>query len=324
MIPKIFSKTSTDYGFNPTDITLSDDGFHRSDMFHFIEWWYFDAIFENGYSAQMSIRVVNAFDLGIVYSRLDIYKHGILLSHNQESYLFDMFIASSSQPLVYLDGKKIIQGYIDEKTDTWIFDVCFSFSQASADLRFIGLTKGWKGQLPGGDWWGVILPQAAVTGSLTLHDQSIPVSGRGYHDHNWEVTASAGLNFGWFWGKISSEKYAVTWSTILSTRFIRQPILVINTQCGGYLNIPSPDIDFAACNYSFDSGLLSPHSFSLVVHTSDVDMKIDIEVLSVHHDRILAVLNYWRYHVKCTGFITLQGVTEPIDSIEIAEFLRFR
>ncbi len=324
MLPSVSPKDITDYRFTPENITLSDDGFHGADTFHFVEWWYFDALFDNGYSAQMSIRVVNAFGSGIVFSRLDIYKHGILLTHNQEAYALDLFSASSSQPVVYLKGKQILYGYIDEQTGVWIFDVSLACSDASADLCFVGVTQGWKGQLPGGDWWGVILPQATVTGVIRIDTQAINVSGIGYHDHNWEVTALVGFNFGWFWGKFNSEHYAATWSTILSTRITREPILIINTLHAGYINIPSSKIEFTAKNYSITNGLLLPYSFTIKVHTQDINIMVDMEVVSVHHDRVMGVLNYWRYHVKCTGFITIYGETEPVNSLHIGEFFRFR
>jgi hypothetical protein len=36
------------------------------------------------------------------------------------------------------------------------------------------------------------------------------------------------------------------------------------------------------------------------------------------------LMDYWRYHVKCTGSVTIDSVTESIDNLYIAEFLKFR
>ena len=57
---------------------LGDDAYHGHGLLPFTEWWYFDAMFDNGYSAQMSVRVISAFGKGYVFERLDLYKDGIL------------------------------------------------------------------------------------------------------------------------------------------------------------------------------------------------------------------------------------------------------
>jgi len=38
----------------------------------------------------------------------------------------------------------------------------------------------------------------------------------------------------------------------------------------------------------------------------------------------MGMINYWRYHVNCTGLITVGSKTEVIDEKNIAEFVRFR
>ena len=313
-----------DYMFSPEDIELKDDAFHGADTLHFTEWWYFDATFDNGYSAQMSIRVISAMNQGIVFSRLDIYKHGILVSHDQNMYLLNDFEASSDVPVIYLSGQQVINGYINQTTEEWIFDLSFHHDDASADLQFVGITKGWKGQLFGGDWWGVILPRAEVTGTITIFDEHIEVHGIGYHDHNWEVTAFAGVNFGWFWGKIHANNYTMTWSNILTTRIFYTPIVVVNEENDGYMNIESDKIRFTAEDFRWTNGRFTPHLFTLNADTSNISLDVQMEVLAVHHVRLMGVIHYWRFHVRCTGSITVDSQVEPIDKLQIAEFIRFR
>ena len=312
------------FQFAPEDIGLSDDAFHQANTFHFMEWWYFDAAFDNGYSAQMSIRVLSAANQGVVFLRLDIYKHGILVSHHQKPLLMRSFYASEIEPLIMVDGEQVMKGHIDEETGNWVYDISFDLSHASAELQFIGTTQGWKGQLYGGDWWGVILPQADVVGTLTLQGKQMDVQGVGYHDHNWEVTAFAGINFGWFWGKITSDSYSITWSNILLTRFTIIPIIVVNEKYGKYRSINGSNIQFLAEDFRFDKGLLIPYFFSLGAQDGDISLEVTMEVLNVHHERFMGVSNYWRYHVKCTGFICVGDQREQIDEILISEFIRFR
>ena len=316
-----------DFSFSPEDIELKDDAFHRADssnLSHFTEWWYFDASFDNGYNVQMSVQVMSLLDQDIaVFSRLNIYKDFSLISHKQNTYLFEDFHASTYVPWILLDGKDVIQGYIDRDTGDWTFDISFDMGDTSADLHFVGCTKGYKGVTHGGKW-AVILPRANVTGSILVDGGEIEVSGTGYHDHNWEVTAEATLNFGWYWGKINSDTYTIVWADILRTWYWNQPLVVISENNGGYQNIERDDIRFTAGNFYLTNWMIVPHSFRIVVQTENVSLNVQMQSLDMHYNSFIGIINYWRYHMKCTGYITVGSQTEIIDDIIIAEFLRFR
>jgi predicted secreted hydrolase len=191
-------------------------------------------------------------------------------------------------------------------------------------LHFVGCTKGWKGQHHGGDWWAVVLPRATVNGSIIVENLTMNVTGIGYHDHNWEVSAKATLNFGWYWGRINSENYSITWTTILTTRMFKQPVLVINEKNGEYTPISSKEIWFTTDDYHFNNVMRVPHFLNIEAMTDDVFLVVDMQVIGVHHDRFMGFMNYWRYHIKCTGTIMVDGHAETIDGVFIAEYLRFR
>jgi len=316
------------FSFSPEDIELEDDAFHRADVSsssHFTEWWYFDAIFDNGYSAQAGVRIMSLLDQDVaIFSRLDIYKDNRLISHNHRMHFLEDFYASASVPWVLINKKEIIRGYIDRDTGDWTYDVSFDVEGTSADLHFVGCTKGYKGTTPGGKW-AVILPRANVTGKLFIEGEEIKVCGVGYHDHNWEVTVEAALNFGWYWGKINSDTYTIVWSDILTTWYWGQPLVVISENNGGYQNIKQDDIQFAIGDLRITDWMLIPHSFDIVIQTENVSLNVHMQSLDVHYYPIMGgIMNYWRYHMKCTGFITVGSQTELIDDVVIAEFLRFR
>jgi hypothetical protein len=309
--------------FSPEDIELNDDAFHGSDSLHFTEWWYFDSVFDNGYSVQIGIRIVGLINQGLIHVRLDIYKDGKLISHEIEPYiLWDVF-TSKEIPLVELNGRKIMEGYIDNSTGKWIYNLNIQLNKASAKLIFTGCTKGWKGVTPGGKW-AVILPRANVKGIITYNNNTVNVEGIGYHDHNWDVTLFTGINFGWHWGKMNSESYTITWAKILTTRFWGQPLLVINEKDGDYINIESENINLQITEYTINQGMLVPNEFIIEANERNVSIHIDMEVIDIHHVRWVGIINYWRYHMQCSGYITIGDVIEPIDQIEITEFIRFR
>ncbi|MBU0496930.1 MAG: hypothetical protein KKC68_04270 [Candidatus Thermoplasmatota archaeon] len=320
----ITSDPSNEYEFTPQDMTLADDAFHGSDDFSYTEWWYFDAAFDNGYTAQCSIRIVSAFNQGVIFSRFDLYYKGDLIEHTQERYLLQHLTASNSIPNVQLNGKQIISARVNQDTGAWIYTLSFDHGTLAADLTYTGITKGWKGQLKGGDWWAVALPRATVEGTITYQNNKIECTGIGYHDHNWEVKAFAGLNFGWVWGKIHANQHTITWSNIYTTRFLGQPILVLNEENNGYINIHEDNIQFIANDFTFDQSRFIPHKFTIIASQNDIYINIDLEVLETHHTRIYGFLHYWRYHVHSTGTIIHGPHTEILDDIHIAEIIRFR
>ncbi|MCK4332764.1 MAG: hypothetical protein KAV40_04220, partial [Thermoplasmatales archaeon] len=67
-----------------------------------------------------------------------------------------------------------------------------------------------------------------------------------------------------------------------------------------------------------------PYSFVLEVQKEDVSLQINMDVIDTHHVRWAGIINYWRYHIRCTGSITVDSQTETIDEIQLAEYIRFR
>jgi len=311
-----------DFVFYPEDITLKDDAFHGSDSLQFIEWWYFDAIFDNGYSIQMNVVVISIVDQYLVTARLNVYKDGEIESMQKETYIKSEFYASQSIPCVILDGKQVLNGYIDQISGEWIYDVTFEFDEVKTELQFIGTAKGWKGNTPISDW-AVILPKAGVTGSITLIDKEIQVVGTGYHDHNWDVKIDACINFGWIWGKINSNNYAVVWSSIMKTRLSGQPLLVVNNGTHEYINIKPENIYITTEDFSMENWRLIPHKFTVIVNTEDVSLHVTMTTVATNHIGI-GLIQYWRYHVKCIGSITVNSQTETINEMQTAELMRFR
>jgi hypothetical protein len=314
----------SDHGFSPQDIELGDDAFHGHGNLPYTEWWYFDAMFSNGYSAQMSVRIISTYGKGFVFQRLDLYKDGNLVTHDSASYQMREIFASSTVPLVQIHGDTILAGSIDNNTGNFIYDVSFDFPGRAVMLRFVGDTKGWMGQHQSGDWWAVVLPSATVTGTLTIDNTTMNVEGTGYHDHNWDVSARTCLYFGWYWGKFSTLDYTATWSAVLSTRATEKPIMVVNKKNAGYIAIPPETIWFSAKDVQLDHFMLIPHFFNIETMTDNVFLVVNMEVSSVDHERFMGFMNYWRYHVKCTGIFIIDGHTETVDGMFIAEYIRFR
>jgi len=306
------------------DITLRDDAFHGRGALPFIEWWYFDAKLNNGYSLVLGVQVLNIFARGIVTTRLTLYQQGDVIMKSYEKYFLRDFSASADIPSVFVEGDQIILGTYNSSNDRFVYNVTLKTPEGAISLQFVGLTKGWKRQQQTGDWWAVVLPRANVTGTITRNDVTMNVAGTGYHDHNWGIGPRIALHFGWFWGTCSSSTYTVTWAEIRTTRMTGVPIMVVNTLEEGYLEIPSEAIWFSTDNFSFDHFKRVPWFFNIETVTEHVFLVIDMEVIYVDHTEMLGFINYWRYHVRCTGTIVVDGHMETVEGISIMEYLRFR
>lgn len=318
------TKTSDVYNFSPQDIVLKDDAYHGSKGLQFTEWWYFDAALNDGYSIQYSARIVSGLKLSFLFIRFDVYKNGHLVTHKRKMYLLKDVQISKETPFIKIGERTILQGRLDEKTGNLVYDISFALEDFTADLRFIGTTKGWKGKHEADDWWAVALPRALVQGTITFQNETLALQGSGYHDHNWNVKIFALKNIGWYWGKIYSDRIAITWANILRTTVKIQPLLVINLIHDGYTNILPKQFHISATDISEENGKLIPHVFTLDVHTSDIILDVTMKSIDIHHVKIFPLMDYWRYHVRCTGSITMDSITESINELFIAEFLKFR
>jgi hypothetical protein len=310
--------------FDIYDIEFIDNAYHDPNGLYSYEWWYFDATLENGYSAQISIRCLSVLYRTIFFIGLNLYNDGITLVNNQKIYINEEITVSLVEPLIKVDGKEIFKGYIDEETQDWIFLLNLEMDGIEIDFEFVGETQGWKGLVPGIGWWGVVLPKALVTGTLTIYGVELDVTGTGYHDHNWHITAIAGMNYGWYWGKINSESYSITWADVKMTRFTKTPFLTINKKDDSYINVPFEYVQIMQSDIRFDKGKLIPESFDIRVNYENISLHVHMKVFDTHHFRRLGFINYWRYHIRCEGYISIDGVIETIDEYNMAELLRLR
>jgi hypothetical protein len=313
-----------DPSFTPVNVSLQDDSFHNSNELQYTEWWYFDAELSNNYTMQFSIHVYNILTMSFISVNYNVYHDGISLSDHRTIYSFSDFNLSSEEPYIELhNGALRMIGILGPYQDTLYYHISYNIENSSMDLYYRSMTDGWKGTTSAGDW-AVMLPKASVSGTLTINETKIRVSGTGYHDHNWNVTISAGLNFGWMWGKTNTESYTITWADILTTWFYGTPIIVGNRQYNGFYPISPEHITISVTKITFKDGFIIPYGFYLTGETDNSTITMDISVIDTDYTTILGIVNYWRYHVHTQGTITFDGHTETIDDYNIAEFIRFR
>ena len=313
------------------DIIPKDDTHHGNIKLLDIEWWYFDAIFDDGYSVQIGFRIYHIKKIGIVQSRINIYKDGKSVSEKLKVDFVSNFKVDKEYPNISLNKKRVVQ--FDEgfykNNNRWKYRIKLSIKDSSIDLIFIGNTVGWKIETAD-TCWTVPLPKALVEGNIVVNGKEIKVKGVGYHDHNWSYSPTTAMNnFGWFWGRIGAGSLTITWAKVIHNKDDIDILAVINKDEHGYYNINPDKIKIQSKNYQMVNRGRIPKDFILRINdntTNDVDINCQIEMntLDIQYTRIFTI-KYWRYHVKTNGSIAVGNFSESIkDKPQIIEYLKFK
>jgi hypothetical protein len=334
-----FNNSKTNYRFlKATDIVPKDDAFHGNINLLDIEWWYFDAVFDNGYSIHVGIRTYHIRNVGIVQSRINIYKNGEVEVGVMKTNLMSDFYTSYDKPCIHIENKPIVE--FDNNyylaTGEWRYKISMNIDDHNVDLTFTGTTQGWKIETSE-TCWTVALPKAIVTGTITVNKKKIPVKGVGYHDHNWNYSPVTAMNnLGWFWGRLTGDTLNITWAKTMQNTQKGDLLAIINKDRKKvknkkeFFSIPPTKIHFKLKNIIKDHRKWIPSAFFLSINHSTpndriaVRANIHMKTSYIQHIRIFTI-HYWRYHVITIGKISLGSTIETLENKpQIIEFLSFK
>ena len=317
----------------------ADDGFHGAKNIIDIEWWYFDAVFDNEYSVHVGFRLYHIKGFGVLQQRINIYYKGTSISETKKRDILKYADSSKDDPNISVKNNRYVSFDMDhyKKTDEWRYHISLDINDVGVDLVFTGATPGWKIETDT-TCWTVPLPKAKVTGTITLHGKPIEVSGVGYHDHNWGYSPVTVIqNQGWYWGRITSETLHLTWANTISSRNEQDLIAVLNKEkdntkddAGLVHSVHPKNINFSPTNFSSFQKFQIPYIFHFAFEENDssgagnIAADITMKTVDVHYNRIF-IIHYWRYHVKTNGILQYGDITEKIvDKPQIIEFLSFK
>lgn len=310
-------------------ITPKDDAFHGSPRRIAAEWWYFDAVFDNGYSAHLGVKTFSRGKIGLVSPNIEVYKDGDLVIQKQSRHLFRNFKTSKEYPRVEVSNKKIIRFDYEryKRTGEWVYNYNLKIDDCIVNLDFIGLTEGFKIETEN-ESWTVALPKAKVKGEIQVKGEKINVKGIGYHDHNWNYSLLTVMNYGigWYWGKISSKSFSIIWAKIMKSSNRYEMISVVNKDNNGFYNINPRKIQLKLDNFSGKGRKKIPTTIFLKIDdfVNGENIKADVKMNAdkIHFGKAL-VAPYWRYHIEPSGFISINGKEETVTGTCIAEYLKF-
>ncbi|MBC7128105.1 MAG: hypothetical protein H5T45_00020 [Thermoplasmatales archaeon] len=287
---------------NIYEIELRDDAFHSSLPFH-IETWYFEAIFEN-YSIVFMITI-----LPDIFAMIGehFYFNGEKIY--EERKIYKSFFISDEYPLLIVDSKTIMQGYIGSGGEI-CYNISYIGNNFGINFHFENKTKGWKTGLP--DFW-LSLPNMRVEGEIFINNSLEHVKGKGYHDHNIFYLKSIFSN-GYFDGKLIEENFSIVWGKIIG----KEDFIIFSNESFFLIDNISISMD----EYIFDHGRIIPTSFYIYGKNSNVEISLNFKTKSIHYIK-LPFINYWRYHVAVTGKVFIDGFEKEINSFEIMEYMKF-
>jgi len=310
-----FKSSDDDHRFFPVDMDFKDGAFCEISHRRHVQWWYFDAVFDNGYSVHVGFLALSKGHQGVFFPGLNIYKDGEMKFHKRIAIPFSEFSDSKDEPFwaseeipwVKSFGDQMFKAHIDEN-GTWIYNVSLEIEGQRADLQFTGIMKGWKSDIPKarpGQYyssWCVPQPKARVNGTITLDGETINVNGTGYHEHAWKLYS---LPQGWYWAKVAGDSINIIFSMIWHSRFNGEIIGVLNHGASDYVNIDPEKTEFKVTKYKYNNRMMVPTEIVFKTNDEENDVCINITMETVEMSALhILSLRYHRQHMKITGTIT--------------------
>ncbi|MCH3922841.1 lipocalin-like domain-containing protein [Limosilactobacillus sp.] len=213
-------KTAADYqrlGLKKGQVELWEDGKRDDVRKGGVEWWYFDAIFDDGskIAAAYSTKVqplVNATGTHPCL-RFDITTpDGEKLSRRITKFPKDS-VRFSKDKCDLQWGESCFTGNLHDyhikaqETDGLGFDIqLHSISSPwRGETGYLGFEENDQKYFT----WLCVVPRGTVTGTLTINGKTTKVTGFGYHDHQWGNIIHFDFLNHWFWSRQSTAKHSL-------------------------------------------------------------------------------------------------------------------
>ena len=312
--------------YEAQDIDLKDAAFHKPLGRISVEWWYFEGVFDNGYSFIVGAMIFTKGSRGFCHLGLQVYVDAELEFDLKKDVPIEEFEASEEYPSITVSGKQFMK--LDREkynaTGEWVYNVSLELEGHAAYLEFRGLTEGYKGRILRGGY-GPHLPKASVNGTLILNGEEINVSGRGYHEHAWGITLPVWEN-GWYWGKITTDSFNLFYVKMMQTRWREQQrFAILSIDNSSYIQIKPENIKFRAYECKFNDRRLIPTKFMLNITDPENGFYLNATMEKINIHCMMGKINrYYRYHVRINGEMSYGSKTEIIDEeIQMVELVRF-
>ena len=208
-----------------TELGLTDkvqpfeDGLRSGEKSGSYEWWYFDSKFPDGSSLVIVFytKPVTSFGAKFQPHATLNYIHPNGTEIRTKAVSADAFF-SREQCDVRI-GDCHIKGDLNH------YDIYFKNDEVECSFTLDGSVPSWRpdsGHIYFGETdyfaWLPSVPEGKVLGTLKTGEETIELSGTGYHDHNWGNKLMILLMNDWYWGRAKIGDYVVVSSYIYANK----------------------------------------------------------------------------------------------------------
>lgn len=227
-------------GLGP-EVELWEDGYRSAELADSFEWWYFDALLDDG-------TVVVAWvghhwppdNPGWVFS-LDITPPDgpTVLKYIQ----FDQPDFVGREKAEVRIGRHRFEGNLESYRIVVDPESMDGFGLDLTLTRRVPSYRPATGHFGSADRyfaWLVAVPEGAVTGSLTMSNKTRQVVGSGYHDHNWGNISPNDLMANWWWGRAAVGPYTVVIAELRARPELggsEHPLMLVTSPQGQVVNV---------------------------------------------------------------------------------------
>jgi hypothetical protein len=241
-------------------LPLSDDGLHIDlRQRGLYEWWYFDAHLDSGHTLVVFFHASNPnpgltgkTGIEIVLLRPDGQRVQRFVRYPKSA-----FSAARDKPEVTIGRNTLRVTTREGRLPVYELDV--REGELGCRLSYQAQTNGWKpgtglshfGGL-GAFGWVVPFARAAVQGTITEGGETIPVTGIGYHDHNWLDFPFQSIIDYWMWGRIYSEHFTAAYAVIqCNAKVANHTVQVLMLAEGEQVVLSTGEFDFVQDDFQY-------------------------------------------------------------------------
>ena len=223
-------------GLKPGQVEVWEDGKRDDDRPFFTEWWYFDALTEDGTSIVVHFNTKTSGKAMIKHGATPEVAVSIQTPDGTE--YNDVHACAESEASFSKEkcdvhfGKDYFTGNLK---DYRIF--VEPTNGIGVDLHLHNLRKSWRpktGHLSFGSnkkyfTWLFVVPKGEISGTITYNGKTVKVTGSGYHDHQWGTMNPANFN-SWVWGRQHFDDYTILMFDVITSKkygYERVPIFCI-------------------------------------------------------------------------------------------------
>ena len=203
-------------GMNPDKVELWEDGRRDNNRAGAFEWWYFDAILDDGSKL--------VIDFG---AKLQTRTHeeggspfALIRINRPDGTSYEKFYCSSEEDSSF--AKDTCDVHVGENYFVGDFKEykikVVPAEGVGADITLTSQASPWRagtGYFTFGEdeqsyfTWLCAVPRGRVEGTITIDGETIPVTGAGYHDHQWGNIHHMFIWNHWLWGRQSTDDYTI-------------------------------------------------------------------------------------------------------------------